>query len=64
MTRPFRFAVQGGPLADVEALPDFARHVESLGYEKLYSYDHIPHYVVRDPDGFAPVVAALTAQGV
>ncbi len=65
MTRPYRFAVQGGPLADLEALPDFARHVESLGYEELYSYDHIGGAAGSSGgdkiDPFVPLVVAATA---
>ena len=41
MTRPFRFAVQGGPFDDPVALAAHARTVESLGYDELYTYDHI-----------------------
>ena len=41
MTRPFRFAVQGGPFDDPVALAEHARLVESLGYDELYTYDHI-----------------------
>ena len=41
MSRPFRFATQGGPFDDVDALVAHARQVEALGYDELYSYDHI-----------------------
>lgn len=41
MHRPFRFAVQTGPFRDPDALSDFAVEIESLGYEELYSYDHV-----------------------
>lgn len=65
MTRPFRFAVQGGPLDDVGALRDHARHVESLGYDDLYSYDHIG-WAAGSSDGakidpFVPLVVAANA---
>ncbi|WP_214405010.1 TIGR03621 family F420-dependent LLM class oxidoreductase [Pseudonocardia lacus] len=64
MPRPFRFTVQGVTaagtqervLADGVALPPYARKVESLGYQELYSYDHIGHV-----DPFAPLVVAATA---
>lgn len=126
VTRPFRFAVQGGPLNDPVALAEHARRVELLGYDELFSSDHITqaadvsgddkvdplvplvvaalatdrlrvgplvlnnelhqpallarmvatvdqierrreslgvtHYVVRDPDGFAPIVDALAGR--
>jgi alkanesulfonate monooxygenase SsuD/methylene tetrahydromethanopterin reductase-like flavin-dependent oxidoreductase (luciferase family) len=56
MARPFRFAVQTGPFDDAEALTVFAREVESLGYDELYSYDHIGAV-----DPFAPLVVAALA---
>jgi len=56
MARPFRFAVQTGPFDDAAALPVFARHVESLGYDELYSYDH-----VGAVDPFAPLMVAALA---
>ena len=56
MVRPFRFALQGGPLNDPERLAVHARHVESLGYEGLYSFDHI-----GTVDPFVPLVAAACA---
>jgi probable F420-dependent oxidoreductase len=65
VNRPFRFAVQGGPLADAEALSDHARHVEALGYEELYSYDHIGWAAGAgrgdQVDPFAPLVVAARA---
>ncbi len=65
MTRPFRFAVQGGPFDDPVALADHARHVESLGYDELYSFDHIG-WAEGSSDGakidpFAPLVVAALA---
>jgi probable F420-dependent oxidoreductase len=54
--RRFRFAVQGGPFDDPAALAEYARHVESLGYDELYSFDH-----VGAVDPFVPLVVAATA---
>jgi probable F420-dependent oxidoreductase len=53
MTRPFRFAVQVMDLADRDRLVASARRVEALGYEELYSYDH-----VGAVDPFVPLVVA------
>ncbi len=53
---PFRFAVQGGPFRDAAALAEHARHVEALGYDELYSADHIGGI-----DPFVPLVVAATA---
>lgn len=69
MTRPFRFAVQGGPFDDPIALAEHARHVEALGYEELYTYDHIGGDPARTGsrdgpgsiDPFAPLVVAALA---
>ena len=41
MVRPFRFALQGRNLGDRDGLLVAARQAESLGYEELYSFDHI-----------------------
>lgn len=65
MTRPFRFAVQSGPLADPDALAAYALRVEGLGYEELYSYDHVG-WAAGSGDGdkvdpFAPLVVAALA---
>ena len=54
--QPFRFAVQGGPWRDPEATVALARLVESLGYDELYSSDHI-----GAPDPYAPLVFAAAA---
>lgn len=54
--RPYRFAVQGGPFGDPVALAEHARTVESLGYEELWSFDHI-----GSVDPFAPLLAAALA---
>lgn len=56
MARPFRFAVQVAPFDDPEALPAFARNVEALGYDELYSYDHIGAV-----DPFVPLMVAAGA---
>jgi probable F420-dependent oxidoreductase len=56
MVRPFRFAVQGGSLADHDALVAEARQVEALGYDELFSYDHI-----GSVDPFVPLVVAVEA---
>lgn len=53
---PFRFAIQGGPFGDPVALAAHARHVEALGYDELYSADHIGFV-----DPFAPLLAAALA---
>lgn len=53
---PFRFAVQGGPWRDPEATVALARLVESLGYDELYSSDH-----VGGADPYAPLVFAAAA---
>lgn len=41
MSRPFRFAVQGGPFTDRDALAAHARMVEDLGYQELFTADHL-----------------------
>lgn len=56
MTRPFRFAVQVMDLADRDRLVAAARRAEALGYEELYSYDH-----VGAVDPFVPLVVAAEA---
>lgn len=56
MSRPFRFAVQGGPFDDPDALASYAAEVEALGYEELFSADHLG---MADP--FIPLVAAAGA---
>lgn len=53
---PFRFAVQGGPFRDAAALAEHARHVEALGYDELYSADHIGGI-----DPFVPLMVAAMA---
>src|SRR3954453_10569553 len=56
MVRPFRFALQGRDFADRDDLIAMAREAESLGYEELYSYDHIGAV-----DPFVPLVLAAEA---
>jgi probable F420-dependent oxidoreductase len=53
MLRPFRFAVQGRDLGDHDALVGSARQIESLGYDELFSFDHI-----GTVDPFIPLVVA------
>jgi len=65
MTPPFRFAVQGGPFDDPIALGEHAKMVESLGYDELYTYDHIGRSAGSsggaEIDPFLPLVVAATA---
>jgi probable F420-dependent oxidoreductase len=64
MPRPFRFTVQAGThldtrsdvLLDGAALAGYARRVEALGYQELYTFDHI-----GTVDPWAPLVAAAVA---
>ena len=62
-----RFAIQGGPFTDPDALAAHAREVEALGYDELYTADHVGR-----PDGghedsppnvdpFAPLLVAASA---
>lgn len=53
---PFRFAIQATKLSDPEAVRSLARQAEDLGYEELYSYDHLG---AEDP--FVPLVVAAEA---
>lgn len=53
MSRPFRFAVQGGPFTDRDALVEHARMVEDLGYEELFTADHLDTV-----DPFLPLLVA------
>ncbi len=39
--RTYRFAVQGGPFGDRDALRTHARSIEALGYAEFYTSDHI-----------------------
>lgn len=54
--RPFRFAVQARDLGDREKVAAFARRAEVLGYEELYSYDHLGAV-----DPFVPLLVAAEA---
>lgn len=56
MTRRFRFAVQAMELSERAHLVDLARQAEDLGYEELYSYDH-----VGAVDPFVPLAVAAEA---
>jgi probable F420-dependent oxidoreductase len=56
MAHPFRFAVQGRNLGDHDALVAQARSVESLGYDELFSFDHI-----GTVDPFIPLMVAAEA---
>lgn len=56
ISKPFRFAVQGGPFRDPDALVAHARHIEQMGYDELYSSDHL-----GGVDPFAPLVVAAAA---
>lgn len=56
VSRPFRFAVQARNLADRAAVVSAARQAEDLGYEELYSYDHLGAV-----DPFVPLVVAAEA---
>lgn len=62
MPHHYRFAVQGGPFGDVDALVAHARRVEALGYDELYTADHIGSPAspgaTRLVDPFAPLVIA------
>ena len=63
--RRYRFSIQGGPFGDPVALRDHARRVEELGYDELFTSDHIGSpgtggrkggkYVV---DPFVPLIVA------
>ncbi len=60
MTAPFRFALQMMSLDDPVEVGRAAAAAESLGYQQLYSYDHI-----GTVDPFVPMmVAAAAAPGV
>lgn len=56
MGRPFRFAVQAPDLGERGKVADFARQAEALGYEELYSYDHLGAV-----DPFVPLLVAAEA---
>jgi probable F420-dependent oxidoreductase len=56
VARPFRFAVQAMDLSDHDAVVSAARQAEDLGYEELYSFDHL-----GTVDPFVPLVVAAEA---
>ena len=56
MVRPFRFALQGRNLGDRDSLVPDARQAESLGYDELFSFDHI-----GTVDPFLPLMVAAEA---
>jgi len=56
VVKPFRFALQGRNFAERDAVIAMARQAEALGYEELYSADHIG---AADP--FAPLIVAAEA---
>lgn len=63
--RPFRFAIQGGPFSDPVALRTHARNVERLGYDELFTADHIGVFgsgsAMHQVDPFLPLVVAAEA---
>lgn len=59
--RPFRFAVQTGPFQDPIALRTFAQQIEALGYDELYSFDHIGRRGNAAVDPFVPLLIAAEA---
>ncbi|MDG1088274.1 MAG: hypothetical protein P8P20_11085, partial [Acidimicrobiales bacterium] len=59
--RPFRFAVQTGPFQDPIALRTFAQQIEALGYDELYSFDHIGMRGNAAVDPFVPLLIAAEA---
>jgi probable F420-dependent oxidoreductase len=56
MTRPFRFGYQARALADHEELVADARRAEALGYDEMWTYDH-----VGEVDPFVPLIVAAEA---
>ncbi|MDX2381828.1 MAG: TIGR03621 family F420-dependent LLM class oxidoreductase [Acidimicrobiia bacterium] len=56
MPRPFRFAVQTGPFGEPETLRGYAQRVEELGYDELFSFDHLGAV-----DPFLPLLVAAEA---
>lgn len=55
-SRPFRFSVQLRGWGDHDTLVAAARQVEALGYDEIYSFDHIGAV-----DPFVPLVVAAEA---
>jgi probable F420-dependent oxidoreductase len=56
MARSFRFALQARNLADRQAVMAAAVEAEGLGYEEMYSYDHL-----GTVDPFIPLIVAAEA---
>ena len=56
MARKFRFALQARGLDDHDQLVGEARRAEALGYDELFSFDHIGTI-----DPFVPLVVAAEA---
>lgn len=59
--KPFRFALQRAPFTEVSELRAFAAQIEDMGYEELYTYDHV---CLRDNaavDPFIPLIVAAEA---
>jgi probable F420-dependent oxidoreductase len=56
MARPFRFALQLGELGDPDTVRAAASEAADLGYEELYSYDHLGAV-----DPFVPLLVAAAA---
>src|SRR6478672_5737340 len=58
VVKPFRFALQGRDFDDRDALVAMARQAEVLGYDELFSFDHIGAV-----DPFMPLLVAALATG-
>lgn len=67
-THRYRFSIQGGPFGEPAALRAHAQHVEALGFDELFTSDHIGSpgsdgraggMFVVDP--FAPLIVAAEA---
>lgn len=56
MTRPFRFSVQQESFDDAAQVRAAARQIEALGYDEMFSYDH-----VGEVDPFVPLMVAAEA---
>lgn len=56
VVRPFRFALQAMGLSERDEIVTTARRAEALGYEELWSYDHLGAV-----DPFVPLVVAAEA---
>ena len=61
MRRPFRFGIQTGPFGQPEALRQFARKIEDLGYAELFSSDHLNGGGLDNVDPFLPLLVAAEA---